>query len=133
MNPVFADASFYIAAGNPGDQRHATARQFSESYDGQVVTTEYVLLEVGNYVSATSRRAHFWHLVRQLQSDPTTLIVSSSPELWARGLQLYVGRLDKNWSLTDCISFLVMQEHGLTRALTADHHFEQAGFSILLS
>jgi len=45
---------------------------------------------------------------------------------------LYQNRPDKNWSLTDCISFVVMQEHGITEALTADRHFEQAGFVPLL-
>jgi uncharacterized protein len=47
-----------------------------------------------------------------------------------RGTDLYNARSDKGWSLTDCISFEVMREHGLTEALTADHHFTQAGFSI---
>jgi hypothetical protein len=49
-----------------------------------------------------------------------------------RGLALYAARPDKEWSLTDCVSFLVMQDHGVTEALTADHHFEQAGFVALL-
>ena len=48
------------------------------------------------------------------------------------GRQLYRERADKEWPLTDCISFVVMQEHGLAEALTADHHFEQAGFKALL-
>jgi predicted nucleic acid-binding protein len=52
--------------------------------------------------------------------------------LFDQGFELYARRLDKDWSLTDCISFVVMREHGLTHALTGDHHFEQAGFRILL-
>jgi predicted nucleic acid-binding protein len=44
----------------------------------------------------------------------------------------YESRPDKAWSLTDCISFVVMNQHGLTEALTGDHHFEQAGFTALL-
>jgi hypothetical protein len=50
-----------------------------------------------------------------------------------RGLDLFAGRSDKNWSLTDCISFVVMQDEGLTEALTGDSHFEQAGFKALLA
>jgi predicted nucleic acid-binding protein len=53
----------------------------------------------------------------------------SSPRL---GFALYGERLDKEWSLTDCISFVVMHDHQLTEAATADHHFEQAGFRALL-
>jgi len=48
------------------------------------------------------------------------------------GLELYARRPDKSWSLTDCISFVVMTDRGLTEALTGDHHFEQAGFRALL-
>ena len=58
--------------------------------------------------------------------------MASSPELFASGSDLYAQRLDKDWSLTDCISFVVMRERGIAEALTADHHFEQAGFTILL-
>jgi len=52
--------------------------------------------------------------------------------LFDRGCELYISRSDKEWSLTDCISFVVMRREELTDALTADRHFEQAGFSALL-
>ena len=50
-----------------------------------------------------------------------------------RALDQYERRPDKDWSLTDCLSFLLMEERGITEALTADHHFEQAGFRALLA
>lgn len=53
-------------------------------------------------------------------------------EIFERGVELYHSRLDKQWSLTDCISFVVMSEEGIAEALTGDHHFEQAGFVALL-
>jgi hypothetical protein len=53
--------------------------------------------------------------------------------LFERGLSLYLRRMDKDWSLTDCVSFVVMEEMALTDALTGDRHFEQAGFHVLLS
>jgi hypothetical protein len=59
-------------------------------------------------------------------------IVPATGELFDAGLQLHAGRSDKEWSLTDCISFLIMEQRGLKRALTHDHHFEQAGFIALL-
>ena len=55
-----------------------------------------------------------------------------TPELYAEGWQLYSNRLDKDWGMIDCISFVIMQERNLTEALTSDHHFEQAGFKVLL-
>ena len=55
-------------------------------------------------------------------------VVGLDPKVQQAGFDLYESRLDKDWSLTDCVSFAVMTQRGLTEALTADHHFEQAGF-----
>lgn len=67
-----------------------------------------------------------------LDSDPRAEIVPLSEPLYARGLALYRDRPDKGWSLTDCISFVVMKEMGLSEAFTGDHHFSQAGYVPLL-
>jgi uncharacterized protein len=66
------------------------------------------------------------------EEDEYVTIVPISHDDYLRGFALYRSRLDKDWSLTDCISFLVMEDHGLQEALTVDHHFEQAGFNVLL-
>jgi len=68
-----------------------------------------------------------------VQTDPAFRLVPATSELIERGRKLYRDRLDKNWPLTDCISFVVMQDHQLTEALTADRHFQQAGFNALLA
>jgi uncharacterized protein len=70
--------------------------------------------------------------MREMEADENTSILEAKHEQVARAIQLYGQREDKTWSLTDCISFVVMQEHGVTEALTADRHFEQAGFVPLL-
>jgi uncharacterized protein len=71
-------------------------------------------------------------LLEDLREDDESTIVLAEHPLWEKGIALYNQRPDKKWSLTDCISFVVMQERGLTEALTADQHFEQAGFTSLL-
>ncbi len=60
------------------------------------------------------------------------LIVRASDELFKAGVAFYAMRPNKDWSLTDCISFHVMRDRGIREALTGDHHFEQAGFKTLL-
>lgn len=70
--------------------------------------------------------------MREIYNSPEYLVLPATPELFEAGLQLYQQRPDKEWALTDCISFHVMQERGLTNALAYDHHFEQAGFVALL-
>jgi uncharacterized protein len=133
MKPVFADTSFYLAAVNPRDALHRAATELAKKLRGPVVTTEYVLIEIGNWLARTGDRPVFLGLIEQVRADRETTIVPASTALFERGLDLYSRRLDKDWSLTDCISFVVMRESRLDDALTADHHFEQAGFRVLLS
>ena len=71
-------------------------------------------------------------LYQRLRGNPGVTIVPANTEVFEQGVELYSRRPDKSWSLTDCISFVVMQRYGLTDALTGDHHFEQAGFRVLL-
>jgi predicted nucleic acid-binding protein len=98
---------------------------------GPLVTTEWVLTEVGDAFSQPGARQKFIQLLDLLRQQLDVEIVSSTSDLFRRGTEFFSARPDKEWSLTDCISFVVMNEHGITDALTSDHHFEQAGFQIL--
>ena len=102
------------------------------SLRGPIVTTEFVLLEVANFFGRVAFRPLFTKLLQNLRAAPDVEIVPASIDLFQLGVQLFDTRTDKDWSLTDCTSFQVMWDRGLTEALTADHHFEQAGFRILL-
>ena len=133
MMAVFADTYFFIAVLNPRDGAHGSASIYIEpDLEQPLLTTTWVLAEVGDAMATTgANRAAFADLYRLLDSLPVVEIVSGDQWL-ARGLHLYEHRPDKVWSLTDCISFVVMTNRGLTEALTGDHHFEQAGFRALL-
>jgi hypothetical protein len=134
MSAVLADSNFYVALLIARDANHAKAKSLAASWTGAVVTTEYVLTEVANHLSGSAiHRARFGQLLEDLRADPKTLIVESSHGLWQRAVERYLQRPDKEWSLTDCVSFLVMEEQRLQEALTTDHHFEQAGFSALMA
>lgn len=130
--PVFADTSFFVAILVVDDQHALQAREFIASYTGRSVTTSSVLTETGNYLARSRFRTLFPQTVRELRGNPAIEIVAEDSELWDRALHLYESRNDKSWSLTDCMSFLIMRDRGITEALTADRHFEQAGFTILL-
>jgi len=132
MNAVFADTSFYVAAVSPWDQSHQRALALLHEYTGGIVTTEQVLTEAGNWFARTGDRDVFVDLLESILADPKTTVVWSERSLFEEGLHLYADRRDKEWSLTDCVSFVVMGRDNLTEALTADHHFEQAGFKALL-
>lgn len=132
MRAVFADTSFYGAVLNPRDQWHAEAVRLGRSWNERVVLTDFILIELGNALSSLRGRRIFIEFVARLRADARTTIVPASGELLDRGLARYSQRQDKTWSLTDCISFVVMEQFGIAEGLTADHHFEQAGFSVLL-
>jgi predicted nucleic acid-binding protein len=132
MSVVFADSFDFIALSNPSDGHHAAAFRAAESLTSQLLTTHYVLIEVADALSAPRFRADVAQFLRQLAVDPGTVIIGPDIPLYERGLDLYARRPDKAWSLTDCLSFVVMADHGLTEALTGDNHFEQAGFHALL-
>ena len=95
------------------------------------MTTEFVLVEVIDGLSSPLNRGRAHALLDSLRRSPHIEIVSLSPELLAAGVQLHATRPDKEWSLTDCISFVVMADEDLNEAVTGDHHFEQAGFVAL--
>lgn len=132
MRMVFADTSFYVALLNRRDEFRESALTFIERYSGEVVATEFVLLELGNFLSRSAHRSRFRPFVERLRALSGTKVLPLSTKLLNRALDLYADRGDKQWSLTDCTSFIVMREQGISEALTADHHFEQAGFTILL-
>lgn len=132
MKQVFADTSFYIAAASPGDDSHAKATAWMKDFQGAVVTTDFVVVELANFFSRAGHRSTFEVIHAYLQTDDRVTVVPASRELLNRGIGLYRGRPDKNWSLTDCISFLVMEDRGIRDAATADQHFAQAGFLPLL-
>jgi len=132
MKTVFADTSYYIALINPNDEYAGAACEYTRDFGGFLVTTAWVLTEVANHLRHAPNRQLLLSLVTDLRNDRRVTIVPPTLELFDRGLQVFGERPDKDWSLTDCISFVVMQERGLTEALTGDHHFEQAGFAALL-
>ncbi len=129
---VFADTAFWIALVVKQDQFHARAQSCSLQLTGRIITTTAVLLETANALARPIWRAAAIDLLDHLGQRQDVSVVLLSADLWRRGWDLYRGRLDKAWSMTDCISFLVMQDSGLTNALTSDEHFRQAGFRALL-
>lgn len=132
MKPVFADTFFFLAAINPKDRAHGAALDWSDHYQGPLVTTAWVVTELADALSERRNRDTFRQLHEALLADSRLRLIPASSALMERGLKLYLSRADKDWSLTDCISFVVMTDESLTEALTGDRHFVQAGFQALL-
>lgn len=135
MTEVFLDAAYAIALSAPTDQYHQQAIALADKLEAggtQLITTRAVVLEIGNALAKLRYRPAAVELLYALEKDPKVEIIPLSEQLYERAVQLYQARPDKEWGITDCISFIVMQDRGLTEALTTDEHFRQAGFQPLL-
>lgn len=134
MDRVFADTSYWIALFNARDALHARSLAASREFSSdRIVTSEMVLTEFLNSFCGygpTLRRAAAKAVQRLRSSD--VVIISQTPELFATALERYRAMEDKAWSLTDCASFLIIEQQRLKAALTRDRHFAQAGFQLLL-
>ncbi|HSI10535.1 MAG TPA: PIN domain-containing protein [Chthoniobacter sp.] len=133
MRRAFGDAHYFLALLNPRDQDYPRAKEFSAQWKGEIITTRWVLAEVANGLSAPPLRGVAASFLLRLENNSFVRILPSEDVQFVRGFELYRRRADKAWSLTDCISFVVMQDEKLDEALTGDRHFEQAGFKALLS
>lgn len=138
MREVFADTQYFVALLSEGDGAHEQALLHADDLavrkDTRLVTTDAVLMEVLNTFArwGDQPRQQAAGFVSGLLVDPAALVVAQTRERLRSGIERYAQRLDKSWSIVDCVSMLVMEERGITEALTHDHDFEQAGFTILM-
>jgi predicted nucleic acid-binding protein len=132
MAVLFADTFYFIALLDASDASHSRAVAWSRQAGVSFLTTEYVLLELGDAFHMPGLREEFVVFQDAVRADSKFRVLSASPQFYVAGLNLFRRRRDKDWQLTDCISFALMKDRGLREALTGDKHFEQAGFSALL-
>lgn len=135
MEEVFADAFYWIALANPADQWHGAVKRFDEENPNALLTTtEEVLTEFLNYYAGagTRRRRIVGTMCEQVLSHPNINVISQSHESFSQGLDFYRQREDKGYSLTDCISMMLMRERKIQKVLTSDKHFTQESFTRLL-
>ena len=135
MGVVFADSGYWIALWNPRDALHQRSMAIAYALaTSHVVTTQLVLVEALNAMAGKPeyRRTFAVRMVHELEADPSVEIVPQTDAQFRVAVERYAARSDQTWSLTDCASFLVMEERNITDALAHDRDFEQAGFRALL-
>ncbi len=133
--PIFLDTAYVNALVNTRDQWHDVAIQWEQTLARDrrsLVTTEFILIEIADGLAAVRFRSQAIQVIVTLRTSPLVETVPASSQLINTALDLYRSRADKDWGLTDCISFVVMSERGLVKTLTAKDHFRQAGFRALL-
>lgn len=134
-NKLFVDTSFFIALMNSKDADHAKAVELQKACSEQniqKVTSDYILLELCDGLAKLNYRSFAISLVDLIEQDSSFQIIPASTEITQAAWSLFKSRPDKEWGLTDCTSFVIMEKLKLSSALTTDHHFQQAGFQALL-
>ncbi len=133
MKKVFADTAYWIAICDKRDEHHEVAVEISKKAL-LVFTSEMVLTEFLNFFAGKGQqlRGMAIDVVNKILDYHNIRIDPQTRDNFNNALDLYKKHNDKNWSLTDCSSIVICKQRGLTEVLTADHHFEQAGFTILL-
>jgi predicted nucleic acid-binding protein len=135
----FTDANYFIALLLPTDQNHERATLWQELIesegDSSIVTSEMALVEVFNILAGCGEhtRKAVVDLEKALREDEACHIVTQTAEQFAGAVNRFEARPDKEWSLTDCASCIIMEELEIQEILTEDHHFEQMGFITLLA
>ena len=135
MKIDFVDSLYWIALINPKDQWHSVTVEAKKRYGSvKFLTTEAVLIEVLNYFSTYGARFRFIssQVTRAILDDPDIEVLPINSSLFLSGLNLYEQRLDKGYSMVDCISMMPMKNRDISEVLTHDKHFSQEGFNILL-
>lgn len=129
---IFIDTVYLLALVRANDELHERAVRWSDVLNEPLLVTEYVVWEFVNVCPKPQNRQLVPPILEWIEGDPGVVLKEADRELFTAGFIRFNERLDKAWSLTDCVSFIVMENAGVTQALTNDHHFEQAGFEALL-
>jgi len=134
---LFADTSGWANLADPSQPFHALAANIyrtARRHANKVVTSNYIIAELVALLTTPLRipRPTLVAFIDRIRASPFVEIVHVDAGADRGAWQLLGSRLDKDWSLVDCASFVLMQQRGLVDALTTDHHFEQAGFVRLL-
>jgi uncharacterized protein len=135
ISSVFADSAYWIALISQRDALHDRARKIAEQFgDTLIVTSDMVLVEVLNIFAGQGEhvRRSATGAVTAIRTDSKVCVVPQTRILFEQAHSLYRTRIDKEWSLTDCASFVIVHDRSLTKALTHDTHFEQNGYEALL-
>ena len=135
MNTVFVDTAAIIALGNKQDAFHHIAWQVQKDLvknQSHFVTSDFVIAEFCNAFSRIKFRATAVQTINNIYKSKVWSVVPINESLMIKSLNLFTQMEDKEWGLVDCSSIILAREKQIATVFTADKHFEQAGFEILL-
>jgi predicted nucleic acid-binding protein len=133
--PVFLDSAGFLALWDSSDQHHPQAVRVQRDLHLRghtFFTTDYVADETITLLRIRHSHAAACDFLQTLHQSRSIRLRWTDPARFSKAGDIFRKHRDKEWSFTDCVSFLAMREQGAKSAFTTDHHFRQAGFQILL-
>jgi predicted nucleic acid-binding protein len=130
MQAIFTDTSGWYAAIVKKDDMHQQAKQFLTNNTAPLITSDYVMDETVTLLQSRVGHTYAVKFLETLQSSQKIHLIYLTPTIINKTIELFRNRADKNWSFTDCSSFVLMQEYQIQIAFTFDEHFRQAGFAV---
>lgn len=133
--PILVDTGYFVALLNRRDALHDQALSLASRWQKKnrvLLTSDAVLIELANFFARSPLRGVVHGALQKIRVARDWTVVPINSKLLARAESRYGGHLDKEWSLTDCISMEIMADHHSTEVATPDKHFSQAGFRVLM-
>lgn len=133
---IFIDTSGFYALLVRGDDQHDHARHAmrkAAKKKQRFVTTDYILDEAATLLMARGCSTVIPALFASVSESKACRVVWMDVERFEKTKRLFIKNIDKNWSFTECFSFIVMRDIRLREALSKDTHFRAAGFIPLLA
>jgi len=132
---VFVDSAGFFALWDAGDEHHAAALRLQRSLiarSRRFLTTDYVVDETVTLLLVRHCRAAAADFLESIERSEAMRLEWINPERFHAAGAFFLKHVDKEWSFTDCTSFVTMRELRIRDAFTTDHQFTQAGFTLLL-
>lgn len=132
---VFVDTSAWLALINEADTDHLKVRAIRDKLlhsKKSFLVTNYIIIEIANSLCKARWRTRAVKLINSIYATEFIEVIEIDKGIYDEAWDMYSSRNDKEWSLTDCTSFVVMKKYDIRDAFTNDHHFEQSGFNILI-
>ena len=137
MEYLFTDTSFLVAYYNANDVNHSTSRQFIKGLEGKKVKlaiSDYIFDEILTVLMVRAGKDMAIYSCKKLYAEIQTgkikwLCVNDA--IFKESIEIFTKYKDKNWSFTDCTSYILMKKNGIKKCLSFDEHFKQFGYETL--
>jgi predicted nucleic acid-binding protein len=124
---IFVDTGAWYALATASDPDHEAAKAFVASNGEPLFTSDYIVDELLTLFSVRGERAKGIEWRRDVLDRGGATLIRVTDGDFSAALGIYEKFHDKDWSFTDCTSYVIMERLGVGMAFSFDRHFHQFG------